>query len=125
MSTTTQLWNRLHPRRRFPPSSLPEVSASGSWEPPDMPDAPLTDRFIDALRTLEEARETSALCGLFAEGAELHRPMLERTAHAEPSSDPDAFWRSYRDQFDHISSEFTLVDDSGDTAVLEWTSTGS
>lgn len=80
-----------------------------------------TDHFIDALRQLEESGDGSALESLFTEGAELARPNL---SHDETASDPASFWKAYRDQFDSIRSEFGRVDDSGDTAVLEWRSSG-
>ncbi len=81
----------------------------------------VTTRFIDALGKLEGTKDPEDLASLFADGAELVSPEVRGRATTEA----EQFWRSYRDQFDDIRSDFTEVDDSGRTAVLEWTSRGT
>ena len=81
----------------------------------------VTTRFIDALGTLESSNDPSQIVSLFAEGAELSSPEVS----GRTTSEPQQFWEAYRAQFGDVRSEFGTVDDSGRTAVLEWTSQGT
>jgi len=88
-----------------------------------MSDTARADSFAQALQQLDESGDPSQLVAQFADGAELRRPELEKAQG--PTTDVEQFWSSYRDQFSSISTEFTHVVESGDLAVLEWTSTGT
>jgi ketosteroid isomerase-like protein len=81
----------------------------------------VTTRFIDALGKLERANDVDDLASLFAEDAELVSPEVR----GRSTTEAEQFWRSYRDQFDDVQSDFGQVEDSGRTAVLEWTSRGT
>lgn len=60
---------------------------------------------------------------LFTDEAELSRPELDR-AHG-PTSDVAQFWKTYLDEFEQVSTDFDRVEEAGDLAVLEWTSSGA
>ncbi|CAA9413444.1 nuclear transport factor 2 family protein [uncultured Nocardioides sp.] len=79
------------------------------------------DGFASALQQLEGGDE-DALLAQFADSVTLFRPEVK---HQEGESDPQAFWKAYRDQFSDISTEFTHVAEAGDIAMLEWESTGT
>ena len=76
-----------------------------------------TQRFIEALKQTEIEQDASILAAIFAEKAELSN--LGASA-----SDPKAFWTDYLAMFDTIASEFTLVAEVDNRAVLEWESKG-
>ena len=78
--------------------------------------------FADALLAFESGGDASELAALFADGAELVRP--EASGLDDPG-DAEAFWSSYKSQFDEISTEFGEVQEGEDHASLEWTSSGS
>ena len=86
-----------------------------------MAENPLTTRFIDALGKLERTNDVDDLASLFAEDAELVSPEVR----GRSTTEAEQFWRSYRAQFDNVQSDFGQVEDSGRTAVLEWTSRGT
>lgn len=79
------------------------------------------DGFASALQQLEGG-DQDALLAQFADSVTLFRPEVK---HQEGESDPQAFWKAYRDQFSDISTEFTHVAEAGDIAMLEWESTGT
>ncbi|QAY77827.1 SDR family oxidoreductase [Sphingosinicella sp. BN140058] len=81
------------------------------------------DRFIEALRHLEESGETSAIVDLFADGAEISNPLVKHEAGGREAA--ERFWTSYRAAFSAIRSEFRQVADAGGTAFLEWVSSGT
>ncbi|WP_420452160.1 nuclear transport factor 2 family protein [Ilumatobacter sp.] len=83
----------------------------------------ITERFRDALRSLEESSSTDDLVDLYASGCS-----VGNVVDGEAFSGHDGvreFWTIYREQFDEVSSEFAVIagDDSG--GVLEWTTTGT
>jgi ketosteroid isomerase-like protein len=78
--------------------------------------------FIDALRSLEEGGDVERIASLYAEGADISNPVT-RHEHSGREGARE-FWSSYRGTFEEIHSEFHNVLESGDTAVLEWTSRG-
>lgn len=80
------------------------------------------DRFIDALHRLEEDRDVEPIAALFAADARLSNP-----AHAVRETGPAgarSFWRTYRNTFDEIHSEFRNVVEADGAVVLEWRSRG-
>ena len=79
------------------------------------------DGFASALQQLEGG-DQDALLAQFADSVTLFRPEVK---HQEGESDPQAFWKAYRDQFSNINTEFTHVAEAGDIAMLEWESTGT
>ena len=81
------------------------------------------DRFIDALRQLEEGGETGTIVGLFADGAEISNPLVKHEAGGQDAA--ERFWSSYRGAFTQIRSEFRKIVDSDGTAFLEWVSSGT
>lgn len=88
-----------------------------------MSDNARAQKFSDALQHLDSSGEPDALLALFAEGAELQRPELDGTQG--PTTDVAQFWKAYRDQFSQISTEFSVLREAEDIAVLEWTSTAT
>ena len=81
-----------------------------------------SERFRTALQDLEGSRDPSMMEPLFTDEAELRRPELDHDRGA--AGDVRAFWKAYLDQFSEIDTEFDTVEESGDLAVLEWTSRG-
>jgi ketosteroid isomerase-like protein len=76
--------------------------------------------FGRALQQMERSGDAEELVAQFGEGAELRRPELEHSQGQ--TSDPEQFWRTYRDQFSEITTEFSHIAEADDLAVLEWTS---
>lgn len=87
-----------------------------------MSDTDRSQRFADALRSLEEGDDQTML-DQFVEGAELNRP--ERKGSRGESDDAKSFWQEYMGQFEQIATEFDRVVESGDEGILEWRSTGT
>ena len=80
------------------------------------------ERFIEALRRLEEGGDLEAMVPLYADGARLSNPTDER-----PHEGPDGarrFWGAYRAAFADVHSEFRNVVETDDVAILEWRSRG-
>ena len=80
------------------------------------------DEFIEALHALEEGRDVERMVQLFDDDCELTNP-----TQAAPHRGVEGvreFWRSYRDTFEEIHSDFSRVVETGDTTLLEWTSSG-
>ncbi len=82
-----------------------------------------TQRFIDALHTLEDGEDVQPIADLFAEGADVSNPMVKHPGEGEQGAAD--FWTMYRRSFDTVHSEFRNIVDQGEAALLEWTSTGS
>jgi rubrerythrin len=84
--------------------------------------APATQKFIEALRALEETSDVERMVRLFDETAEISNPMDARPHHGQDGA--RRFWRTYRDSFEEIHSDFSRIVESDDAAMLEWTSRG-
>ena len=83
----------------------------------------LTERFIDALHRLHAEADAEPMAALFADDAQLSKL---GQGHEERGQDgARKFWRVYRDLFDDIEATFTHTTQGSDSAVLEWTSTGT
>jgi ketosteroid isomerase-like protein len=78
-------------------------------------------RFEAALHRLDESGDPSDIVGRFADGAELHRPEVNTQTS---TTDAEAFWTAYRQQFEQLSTEFTHRTETDEHAALEWESTG-
>ena len=79
-------------------------------------------RFVEALRALEEGRDAEPLAALHGADADISNPLVPHV-HRGPDG-ARHFWSSYRGTFDTVRSDFHHVEDAGDTSFLEWTSTG-
>ena len=81
-----------------------------------------TDQFIEALHKLEDSRDAEAIAALFAEDADVSNPLVEHRGEGEEGA--LSFWRSYREAFETIRSEFRNIVEQDGVAMLEWTSEG-
>jgi rubrerythrin/limonene-1,2-epoxide hydrolase len=81
-----------------------------------------TQQFIEALRELEETSDLERMVSLFDDQAEISNPM--DTAPHRGQDGARRFWRTYRDSFEEIHSDFSRIVESDDAAMLEWTSRG-
>jgi rubrerythrin/limonene-1,2-epoxide hydrolase len=97
------------------PTDGPEMSASGRGAG--------TQAFIEALRELEETNDIERMVSLFDDSAEISNPMDAAPHHGREGA--RRFWRTYRDSFEQIHSDFSRIVESNDAAMLEWTSRGT
>jgi steroid delta-isomerase-like uncharacterized protein len=83
----------------------------------------VADRFVEALRRLEEDRDVEALVEIHAEDCDVGNVAVLRTFSGHDGL--REFWTSYRDTFGEMKSEFRNVfaDDAGH-AALEWNTSG-
>ena len=84
--------------------------------------------FIHQLQQLEDgdASAVETLVGLFADDAHLSNPIIEREGRERVGRDEiTAFWRTYRDLFGRVHSEFLDVTASERCAGLFWRSAGT
>ncbi|MFA9477001.1 nuclear transport factor 2 family protein [Phycisphaerales bacterium AB-hyl4] len=83
----------------------------------------LTQRFIDALHSVEQQQDMETMTSLFSEDAEL----INAARNFKPQGQEGArqFWQQYRSAFDTIYSEFTSVKEGDGFAVLEWHGSGT
>ena len=83
----------------------------------------VADRFVDALRELEEERDVEALVEIHTEDCDVGNVAVPRTFSGHDGL--REFWTSYRDTFGEMRSEFRNVfaDDAGH-AALEWNTSG-
>jgi ketosteroid isomerase-like protein len=80
-------------------------------------------RFVAALRALEEGGDVEGMVMLFDDRAEVSGP-TDRAPH-QGKEGVRHFWRMYRDSFGEIHSEFEKIVEGRDgTVVMEWTSRG-
>lgn len=78
---------------------------------------PRARAFVAELRRFEQSSDPADLAGLFADGA-----TATRLDARGDRTDVTAFWREYRDQFDHLSTTFFDAVEGTDQVALEWTS---
>jgi ketosteroid isomerase-like protein len=83
----------------------------------------VADRFVEALRKLEEDRDVEALVEIHTEDCDVGNVAVPRTFSGHDGL--REFWTSYRDTFGEMRSEFRNVfaDDAGH-AALEWNTSG-
>jgi len=83
----------------------------------------VADRFVEALRKLEEDRDVEALAEIHTEDCDVGNVAVPKTFSGREGL--REFWTSYRNTFDEMKSEFRNVfaDDAG-RAALEWTTEG-
>ena len=84
----------------------------------------VADRFVEALRKLEEDRDVEALVEIHTEDCDVGNVAVPKTFSGHEGL--REFWTSYRNTFDEMKSEFRNVfaDDAG-RAALEWTTEGT
>lgn len=80
-------------------------------------------RFIRALEALELEGDIEPIAQLHAPDADISNPLVQHQ-HKGVDGARD-FWRTYRESFEQIKSEFHHIVAEDDVAILEWTSTGS
>ena len=83
----------------------------------------VADKFIEALRTLEETRDVEPIAALYTDGADVGNVLRPDQFHG-----PDGarqFWTEYRGTFDRAESTFRNVIASENAAALEWTTRGT
>jgi ketosteroid isomerase-like protein len=77
-------------------------------------------RFIDGLRSAEEAHDPGPVAALFGDDAE-----LSNLTHQRKGKDgARQFWAEYLNAFKSVRSDFFAVNEADGFAALEWTSTG-
>ena len=81
------------------------------------------DTFIQALYRLEDDRDVEPIAGLFADGADVSNPLVKHPHEGEGGA--AAFWRSYRQAFETIHSEFRNIVEDEKASLLEWVSEGT
>ena len=83
----------------------------------------VADKFVEALRKLEQDRDVEALVEIHAEDCDVGNVAVPRTFSGHDGL--RKFWTSYRDTFGDMKSEFRNVfaDEAGH-AALEWTTSG-
>ena len=84
----------------------------------------VADRFVEALRQLEEDRDVEALVEIHTEDCGVGNVAVAKTFSGHDGL--REFWMSYRDTFGEMRSEFRNVfaDDAGH-AALEWNTSGT
>lgn len=88
----------------------------------------LAQRFIHALNHLEDQGDAALdeLLDLFADGARLRNPMLQREQRELQGREHIAdFWRQYRGAFNSIHSDFSEITANDHAAGLFWRSHGT
>ena len=83
----------------------------------------VADRFVEALRKLEEDRDVEALVEIHAQDCAVGNVAVPKTFSGHDGL--REFWTGYRDTFGEMKSEFQNVfaDDAGH-AALEWNTSG-
>lgn len=82
---------------------------------------PDAQTFIAALHALEADHNVERIADLFAPGAHISNPLVEEGGH----EGAQAFWTAYRESFDTVRSEFTIVLEQDGRIALEWATKAS
>jgi ketosteroid isomerase-like protein len=80
------------------------------------------EKFIEALKNLEENRDVESIVALFADDAEVNNSV---TVDNDKKLDAREFWTNYRATFGEVSSYFRNKIYGENNAALEWTTTGT
>jgi predicted ester cyclase len=84
----------------------------------------VADKFIEALRRLEEDRNVDALVEVHTEDCDVGNVAVPKNFSGHDGL--REFWQSYRKTFGEMKSEFRNVfADGNGHAALEWTTTGN
>ncbi len=81
-----------------------------------------TARFIEALHDVEKEGDVEGMVALFDDDAVIQNPRDPSPLSGREGA--RRFWRSYRDSYEEIHSDFSKIVATDDTAMLEWTSSG-
>ena len=82
----------------------------------------IAEKFIEALRNLEQNRDVEQISALYADNAEINNAV---TVDSPTKLDPKRFWTSYRETFGEMESVFRNKIYGENTAVLEWSTVGT
>ena len=84
----------------------------------------VANRFVEALRKLEEDRDLEVLVAIHTEDCDVGNVAVSKTFNGHEGL--REFWTGYRNTFDRMKSEFRNVfaDEAG-RAALEWTTEGT
>jgi ketosteroid isomerase-like protein len=83
----------------------------------------VADKFVEALRSLEEERDVDALVEIHTEDCDVGNVAVPKTFSGHDGL--REFWTSYRDTFGEMRSEFRNVfSDGKGHAALEWNTSG-
>jgi hypothetical protein len=80
-------------------------------------------RFLDALKALEESNDVGPMAACFASDCEVGNVLVPHKFHGPDGA--TRFWTEYRGSFGEVRSEFRNIIESRDRAALEWVSRGT
>lgn len=83
----------------------------------------VADKFVEALRSLEDNRDLETIVGLYAEDCEVGNVVAPEKFHGTEGA--RKFWTTYRDTFGAVKSEFRNVFATDERAALEWVTDGT
>src|ERR687893_1681020 len=83
----------------------------------------IEDRFVEALRELEENRDVEALVEIHTEDCEVGNVSVPEAFKGHDGL--REFWTEYRKTFGEMRSTFRNVFATGEGAALEWTTEGT
>ena len=83
----------------------------------------VAERFVEALRTLEDERDVEPLVEVHTEDCEVGNVSVPKTFTGHEGL--REFWTSYRNTFGEMRSTFRNVLAAEDKAPLEWTTEGA
>ena len=83
----------------------------------------VAERFVEALRTLEDEREVEPLVEMHTEDCEVGNVSVPKTFTGHEGL--REFWTSYRNTFGEMRSTFRNVLAAEDKVALEWTTEGA
>lgn len=91
------------------------------WKGEYLMATPHVEKFMDALREIEESSETKGMLDLFSEKCEISNVAIKPLRGKQGVL---RFWRDYRANFKEIHTEFTSVTETEGKSFLEWVSRG-
>ena len=83
----------------------------------------IANEFIEALRTLESAKDVEPLAALYTDGAAVGNLIAPDRFHGQDGA--REFWAEYRGTFDTARSTFRNVIAGDGVAALEWSTEGT
>lgn len=88
-----------------------------------MSEKEIAERFIEALRTLEDTKDGGPLAALYTDAAAVGNLIAPDRFHGKDGA--HEFWAEYRGTFDTAKSTFRNVIAGEGSAALEWTTEGT
>ncbi len=83
----------------------------------------VAEKFIEALKALEESRDLEQIVALHAESADVGNVVAPEKFHGRDGA--REFWTKYRDTFGEVNSTFRNRIITENRAALEWTTEGT